>query len=530
MYKRLYLLVAVLCIAVLSSCSGPGEVTVPGDFSDSSILRPPPVSPDERLGTTTPAQDYEPGREFNAIAGPRFESLKDSIDEGLGYLFSVRKSLPFSDCGGTTYPYTWEWYVGANTGNLNIPGNVCASILLSSAASSSPAANFADGMLTVDNFIIPLFSTGGCSENSRPYASDVYSLYLAWMDGGDTSYLDKAYELAGRTIAAYTGAAYADRMINERYSMAGWDAAPYIFAWYLVGDAKGDSAMTAWAKDMADQMIARWNDWEYAGWYGSAWDYTQLSYGHMLKALCIVDAAGYSNRIEYLRGEILDAQNEDGWWPVYYLDYYGPGVHYEFDDVQATAYILEGLNADNHPITMLARFGGEAYLRSADIQMADGRFAGYIGDPDIYPEICGEALRGLGSMPYGVIESDTNRKVTGGGWITGAVSGYAHFGFNVKVKKTGELQGSLCYTDADSGIDFETTDMTTMYVFENEMLGTFTASVYGTGVLNGQDVGFTVSVEDNGEPGLDDSFSIKIGDYTNYGGSLCGGNVKVHKN
>jgi hypothetical protein len=118
--------------------------------------------------------------------------------------------------------------------------------------------------------------------------------------------------------------------------------------------------------------------------------------------------------------------------------------------------------------------------------------------------------------------------VTGGGWITGTPSGAkANFGVAGGIKQ-GAMWGHLTYVDhGPNGPHVKGTGVTAYTV-----ASATSRHIEGTAEVNGQG-GFTyqVDVTDNGEPGTNDSFAIRVsgpGYSYSAGGTLGGGNIKLH--
>jgi hypothetical protein len=113
---------------------------------------------------------------------------------------------------------------------------------------------------------------------------------------------------------------------------------------------------------------------------------------------------------------------------------------------------------------------------------------------------------------------------TGGGWITGASLGKGTFGLSARPTATG-FTGHVVYKDHGSN-----TRITGPVTFYQE-LGNG-AILQGPATQNGQPAGdFTVEVQDNGEPGSTDTFSIQTQSLPPHsaGGTLQGGNIQFHK-
>jgi hypothetical protein len=120
--------------------------------------------------------------------------------------------------------------------------------------------------------------------------------------------------------------------------------------------------------------------------------------------------------------------------------------------------------------------------------------------------------------------------VTGGGWIVATPSGAkGNFGVGGGVKN-GAFWGHLNYLDHGSGMHVKATSITG-YVFVDDR----TRDICGTYETNTGDSGyFRVRVTDNGEPGRDDLFGIKLQSgyfaYGDLGGpGPGGGNIQLHK-
>ena len=120
--------------------------------------------------------------------------------------------------------------------------------------------------------------------------------------------------------------------------------------------------------------------------------------------------------------------------------------------------------------------------------------------------------------------------VTGGGWIVGTPSGArGNFGVGGGVKN-GAFWGHLNYLDHGNGLHVKATSITG-YVFVDDrtrdICGTYQAD-------NGESGFFRVRVTDNGEPGRDDFFGIRLQSGYQATGDLGGpgpggGNIQLHK-
>jgi subtilisin-like proprotein convertase family protein len=119
--------------------------------------------------------------------------------------------------------------------------------------------------------------------------------------------------------------------------------------------------------------------------------------------------------------------------------------------------------------------------------------------------------------------AETTGKVTGGGEIN-VPGGTANFGFNAKRDTVGgPVSGQLEYYNHARSLNVHSVSMTSLSV-----VGT-TATFGGTCTKNGASCTFTVYVEDNGEPGTSDKFTINVSGEPSEGGTLARGNIQVHK-
>lgn len=114
-------------------------------------------------------------------------------------------------------------------------------------------------------------------------------------------------------------------------------------------------------------------------------------------------------------------------------------------------------------------------------------------------------------------------KVTGGGQVN-VPGGKANFGFNVKRDTTGgPVSGQLEYQNHARDLKVKGTSMTSLAISGN------TASFSGSCTKNDAPCTFTVNVEDNGEPGRTDRFTIAVSGEPVEGGILDKGNIQIHR-
>lgn len=115
--------------------------------------------------------------------------------------------------------------------------------------------------------------------------------------------------------------------------------------------------------------------------------------------------------------------------------------------------------------------------------------------------------------------------VTGGGNIN-VPGGIANFGFMVQARSaTGPIVGNLQFVDQTSGANVHGV------TFDSFVVAGTTATFGGSCMNNGVPCRFTVQVQDNGEPGANDTFSIAIdaGSPEGANESLRSGDVVIHQ-
>ena len=111
--------------------------------------------------------------------------------------------------------------------------------------------------------------------------------------------------------------------------------------------------------------------------------------------------------------------------------------------------------------------------------------------------------------------------ITGGGWITSP--GRNTFGVAAGLKNRG-FWGHLTYIDHNTGMKVKATSITN-YI----STGATSRQITGTALINDVAGSFTVDVADNGEPGRNDLFTIRLSTGYFATGNLVGGNIQLHK-
>lgn len=127
--------------------------------------------------------------------------------------------------------------------------------------------------------------------------------------------------------------------------------------------------------------------------------------------------------------------------------------------------------------------------------------------------------------------------VTGGGWIERATGAKANFGVGGGVKN-GAWWGHLNYIDHGTGLHVKAISITGYRLFDER-----TRDICGRAETNQMgEVAYRVRVTDNGEPGSDDVFILRLGqnggivyttegdpDHSLGGTGPGGGNIQLHK-
>jgi hypothetical protein len=102
---------------------------------------------------------------------------------------------------------------------------------------------------------------------------------------------------------------------------------------------------------------------------------------------------------------------------------------------------------------------------------------------------------------------------------------FCNFGFNVYRKTvTSPVRGQLNYQNKTTGEHIKSVQVTDLQIVGN------TATIKGMCTNNGMPCSFTLTVQDNGNPGKDkDTFRIDGVGLVPTGGTLSGGNIKIHQ-
>ncbi|MEY2439463.1 MAG: hypothetical protein QOI34_848 [Verrucomicrobiota bacterium] len=125
------------------------------------------------------------------------------------------------------------------------------------------------------------------------------------------------------------------------------------------------------------------------------------------------------------------------------------------------------------------------------------------------------------STPSGFVFILPNRdQIIGQGSIA-ASSGKANFRITVRKTKSGRREGGFSYNDPAAHIDFSATKFSSINILGND------AQFSGNAKLGKKHISFTVDVNDYGNLGVPDSFSIKLSTGYSASGDLTSGNIVI---
>lgn len=314
------------------------------------------------------------------------ESIRDVLVAGADLHLS-RQGTYTNACGDGYGPPavseiagTWEWEIGSGWTCWNV-GGISATGLLAAwervrdpgylggaiAAGDALAARY-DAIVTDD--------PEGAEWEDRPFSQDIEFLVRLGRDSRNHAYARVARDWYRIITGTKTAEENADRYIDARKSLAGWDLASHIRAARAVGEWR-------YARDMARRLLQRRADWEGVPYGGT--DYTMTSYASLLWAFAEL---GFGGRViaaaeREFRDLVLQAQAQDG----------PQKGSWEAGDYQTTAYAVLGLDATDgrHEV---AKALGRAFAFLRDTQTAAGGWS----YPPEYGEINAEVLVALGGL------------------------------------------------------------------------------------------------------------------------------------
>jgi hypothetical protein len=266
---------------------------------------------------------------------------------------------------------------------------------------------------------------------------------------------------------------------------------------------------------------------KYAVWDGGNWNIETLQTGNIgLAASLALDKNDYPH---------ISYACDDG--AGYYLHYVRwDGIGWNFETITAAGVVGElsslSLNSVDNPSIACGSSTGLKYVRWTgsewNVKTVD-QTLGYLFpclamDPfdNAHISYSADVLK----YTCEVSVSQAGSKVAGEGQIKNSINAKkATFDFNVMVHhKSLELKGNLQYEDRTANIKIHSKDIDSFVVSQDGTKAAFT----GTCKINGVDYSFRVYVEDNGEPGRNDVFSITLGNGYSADGTLHRGNIQMH--
>lgn len=288
----------------------------------------------------------------------------------------------------------WEWEIGSGDTYTNIQGISATGLFYATVPSSNPA--YALGAFETVNLVVGRYTA---APTQRPYAQDVELLFDACAfnpaDYGlapgaaeqpeSSAYCTLGTQFYARWLIQYPDPHdLADYYIDLRKSLSGWDLAAHVRAARLAG-------FDVYSVGIAEQLLARRADWEHVPYGG--WDYTESSWGALLRAMLELHASGSLSPAMYtealaIADLLIAAQAGDGSW--------GGG------DFQATSYAILGLRADPWNFTLPWQ---QAIIEGVDFLHATvsaGPTCGWSYPPE-YGEMNSEAIAALAvvqSLPF----------------------------------------------------------------------------------------------------------------------------------
>ena len=312
-----------------------------------------------------------------AKPGGQKEALNEAIVLGADLHLS-RQGTYDNTCGGGYGPpdvaeieNTWEWKIGTGNTCWNVGGISATGLLAAYEQTDDPV--YLDGALLTGDTLVNKYDTivtddpEGAEWEDRPFSQDIEFLVRLSRDSEEGSYAAVASAWYSILVDNMPAVANANRYIDARKSLAGWDLASQIAAALAVGE-------TDYATGIAARLIERRGDWE--GVLYSGWDYTIGSYAILLWAFAELGDNSFNGYVGEIRTALLDAQGADGSW--------------DGGDYQTTAYAVLGLSADGTAKGAQAR--AWAFLR--DNQTTEGGWS----YPPEYGEVNSEVLMALGAL------------------------------------------------------------------------------------------------------------------------------------
>jgi hypothetical protein len=273
---------------------------------------------------------------------------------------------------------TWEWEIGSGETCWNVGG--VSAIGLLAAYERTHDRDYLNGAIAQGNTLVAKYDTiitDGAGWEDRPFSQDIEFLVELSRVSHNHSYARVARDWFDIVITNKTAVETADRYIDARGSLAGWDLASQIRAALAVGKWQ-------YARDIAKRLLERRADWE-GILYGN-YDYTILSYSGLLWAFAEIRFGGreIAAAEREFRDLVLEAQVQNDEQMGSWLD----------GDYQTTAYAILGLDATTGRQHDIVKALGKAFAFLRDTQTEEGGWS----YPPEYGEDNSEVLMALGGL------------------------------------------------------------------------------------------------------------------------------------
>ena len=279
-----------------------------------------------------------------------------------------------------TIENTWEWEIGSGETCWNVGG--ASAIGLLAAYERTHNRDYLNGAIAQGDTLVAKYDIivtndpNGAQWEDRPFSQDIEFLVRLSRVSHNHSYAKVARDWYGIVIANKTAVETADRYIDARKSLAGWDLASQIRAALAVGKWQ-------YARDIAKRLLERRADWDGISYGG---DWTILSYSGLLWAFAEIRFGGrdIAAAEREFRDLVLKAQVQEGLQMGSWDD----------GNYQTTAYAILGLDATTGRQHKVAKALGKAFAFLRDSQTAEGGWS----YPPEYGEENSEVLMALGGL------------------------------------------------------------------------------------------------------------------------------------
>jgi len=284
---------------------------------------------------------------------------------------------------------TWEWLIGSGQTCWNVGGISALGLL--AAYQRTHNQHYLRGAIAQGNTLVAKYNMivtndpNGAGWEDRPFSQDIEFLVLLSQTSHKSSYARVARDWYRIITDNKTAEENANRYIDARLSLAGWDLASHIRAAVAVGEWH-------YAQGMARRLVERRSDWE--GKPLGGYDYTMSSYASLLWAFEELWFAGHdivAAERDFLE-MVLQAQAQDG----------PQKGSWEDGDYQTTAYAILGLDAVKvrgrdlrHDVATAL---GKAFSYLRDTQTEEGGWRYPPPDDVEYGEVNSEVLLALGGL------------------------------------------------------------------------------------------------------------------------------------